>query len=251
MGFGYRHFGFLSLGDGDGLRFTWLQIVCPGHLAFEVHDRGPDRDGDARWGMTIGLGLLTAYLSMPFLNRLDRKLTQRGRDGFGDSWGVSYRFGREWDSTLRLDWGDWSKSIHMPWALDWFRTSYLLADGTWAHEWRKARLSLSEQGWELIKRIEPLQWREVYPYRYVLKDGRVQDRNATVTVEEREWRRRGWRWLTLGRKVKRTIDVRFDDEVGERSGSWKGGTIGCGYDMRPSETPLQCLRRMERDRVFR
>ncbi len=39
--------------------------------------------------------------------------------------------------------------------------------------------------------------------------------------------------------------------VGERTGSWKGGTIGCGNDLLPGETMEQSLRRMERDRTFR
>jgi hypothetical protein len=50
--------------------------------------------------------------------------------------------------------------------------------------------------------------------------------------------------------VSTTLDVKFDDEVGERSGSWKGGTIGCSYEMLPNETPEQTLRRMEKEREF-
>ncbi len=34
------------------------------------------------------------------------------------------------------------------------------------------------------------------------------------------------------------------------AGSWKGGVLGCGYEMKPGETPKQTLRRMERERVF-
>lgn len=46
------------------------------------------------------------------------------------------------------------------------------------------------------------------------------------------------------------IDVQFDGEVGERSGSWKGGTVGCSYDKLPTEGIEQCLRRMEKEREF-
>jgi hypothetical protein len=69
-------------------------------------------------------------------------------------------------------------------------------------------------------------------------------------VEEREWRPRWFKWTSLFSKVKRTIDINFNDEVGERTGSWKGGTLGCGYDLLPDETPLECLRRMEKEREF-
>lgn len=88
---------------------------------------------------------------------------------------------------------------------------------------------------------------ETHPYKYTLRSGEVQERTATIQVETRLWTRP---WLP--RKLfKKTIDVKFNDEVGERSGSWKGGVLGCGYDMKSGETPLDTLRRMERERVFK
>ena len=87
---------------------------------------------------------------------------------------------------------------------------------------------------------------ETHPYRYVLKNGTVQERTATIQVESRLWTRRWIPW----RLLRRSIDVRFSDEVGERTGSWKGGTIGCGYDLNPGETARECLRRMELERKF-
>ena len=133
----------------------------------------------------------------------------------------------------------------MPWSLDWVRTSALKKDGTWEHELKgKERKNFYEDKWNDIL------WSETYPYKYTLKSGEVQKRKATVKVDEREWRRRAFKWLTFFNKISRTIDVRFSDEVGERTGSWKGGTIGCGYDLLPNETPLECLRRMEKERKF-
>lgn len=114
------------------------------------------------------------------------------------------------------------------------------ADGTWAPY---------VGSWEHDK--EPDGREEfTYPYRYVLKNGTVQDRIATVHVERWEWRPRCLRWTSLFANVRISIDVRFSEEVGERSGSWKGGCIGCAYHMQPNETPLQALRRMEQDRKF-
>lgn len=52
------------------------------------------------------------------------------------------------------------------------------------------------------------------------------------------------------RRLSRYINIDFSDEVGERSGSWKGGVLGCSYEMQRNETPLDTLRRMERERVF-
>ena len=87
---------------------------------------------------------------------------------------------------------------------------------------------------------------ESHPYAYTLRSGEVQHRTATIRPESRRWTR--W-WLPF-RMVRRSIDIEFSDEVGERSGSWKGGCLGCSYEMKPGETPLETLRRMERERVF-
>jgi len=87
---------------------------------------------------------------------------------------------------------------------------------------------------------------ESHPYTYTLKNGTVQLRTATIQVETRLWTRF---WLPY-RRFQKTIDVEFSDEVGERTGSWKGGTVGCGYEMKSGETPLQTLRRMEIERKF-
>lgn len=87
---------------------------------------------------------------------------------------------------------------------------------------------------------------QVHPYRYLLNNGTAQERTASIQVEERLWTRYWIPW----RKLSRYIDVKFSDEVGERTGSWKGGTLGCWYELNPAETPLECLRRMERERSF-
>lgn len=87
---------------------------------------------------------------------------------------------------------------------------------------------------------------ETHPYIYTLRSGEVQHRAATIKVERRTWTR--W-WLPF-KRVSRSIDVEFSGEVGERTGSWKGGCIGCSFPMLASETPVQALRRMEATRKF-
>lgn len=65
-------------------------------------------------------------------------------------------------------------------------------------------------------------------------------------LEEREWVRGIWTWLhPLARlipgcvKVRRYLEIHFDKETGHRKGSWKGGTIGMGTDLKPGETHQQ------------
>ena len=157
----------------------------------------------------------------------------------------------------------------MPYDYNWVRTSVLLKDGTWEHEARKNRKGLFGN----TKSIKPI-WEEEYPYTYTLKNGNIQHRTATIKVEEREWRQRWLMWTKLFSNSRKTIDIKFGyagpinrkviiekvgnklidekqtGEVGEKTGSWKGGTTGCGYEMLPNETPLDTLRRMEKERKF-
>lgn len=69
-------------------------------------------------------------------------------------------------------------------------------------------------------------------------------------VEEREWRPKWLTWTGLFKHVRRNIEIEFSKEVGKGKGSWKGGALGCGYEIKPGETPLECLQRMERERKF-
>lgn len=113
-------------------------------------------------------------------------------------------------------------------------------DGTW-----EAHVGSWERG-----KYPDFRYEELHPYTYVLKSGAVQHRTAKIFVDRMAWRPRCMRWTGLIEKVRTCIDVQFSDEVGERTGSWKGGTIGCSYELRPDETPLECLRRMEIERKF-
>ena len=101
--------------------------------------------------------------------------------------------------------------------------------------------------WGSCARWDKSDHTETHSYTYVLDSGEIQKRFATIRYEEMEWHRRWLPW----RKIWRGISVKFDNEVGARAGSWKGGTVGCSYEMLPGESPLQCLRRMERERKFR
>jgi len=89
--------------------------------------------------------------------------------------------------------------------------------------------------------------RETHKYTYTLSSGDVQDRKATCYKEVRQWHRK---WVPFIKMTKECISIDFNDEVGEESGSWKGGCTSCGYDLLPNESIKSCLRRMERERKF-
>lgn len=170
-----------------------------------------DSDGESGIRFAFGVGLFALYVG-------SGKPTQRGRE---------YAYGVSLDADyISVSWylGD-DEMNHMPWMWEW--------------PWRR---------WHHV-RYEVLTDPETHDYVYRLSTGELQQRQATIQAEEREWR---WIWRASPvRRVRRYIDVKFSDEVGDRSGSWKGGVIGCGYEMRDGENPINTLRRMERERVFR
>lgn len=175
----------------------------------------------------------------------------------------AYGFTWRWAESLPgifWNWGARSGIIAMPWELEHIRTEYLGTDG----QWWDARAQPDHYSRRLGRNPYtgpdgPPKWSEQHPYRYLLSSGEVQERIATIT------RRRafhGRHWFGSGpvssllRKImpmKRfeSIDVEFNGEVGDRSGSWKGGCIGCSYDIKPEESPRAALMRMQRERRFR
>lgn len=192
------------------------------------------------WTLMVNLGWPRIYLRLPFRGR-----EVRG-DGLMESWGFSWRWSRYDHQTIHLHWGgERSKVLWMPWTWEQVRHEVQRADGSWA-PWLP-HWGNRENGYQPL---DDGRHKETWPYRYVLRSGVVQERIATIYVERREHRWRACPWLPWPRKRTQAIDVQFSDEVGERSGSWKGGTVGCGYTMRPGETALQTLRRMEWERKF-
>jgi len=157
------------------------------------------------------------------------------------SYGVYYYM-----KQIGIHWGKKTKLYDTPWAFDWVRTSSMMKDGTWEHEIKGDRKEFWDDNKWGDKRFQ-----ETHPYKYIKNDGTVQETTATIRVDEREWRLRYFKWFKLIRTVRRSIDVKFKDQLGERVGSYKGGTTGTGHDMLKGETPYQTLKRMEKNIRFR
>lgn len=182
------------------------------------------------------------YLSLPIVNNYN------GCDS--PSWGFYfYGEGLKIPDTFVICKGKKTKHISLPWSYDWVRTSRMLKDGTWLHERKGDRKKGIDHDW-WSETTQSKLWKETHDYTYILNSNEVQERKATIIVEQREWRPLWFRWTSLFAKIRTDIDVEFDQEIGERSGSWKGGCVGCSYDLHPDETPLECLRRMEKERKF-
>lgn len=186
---------------------------------------------DSRHMFVFGFGFGSVYIHFPWKSDID------------DCEYPSYGFYTH-ASALWICNGYKVKAIHFPWAYDWVRTSYLRKDGLWEHEVKGDRKDFYENKWDSVL------FKENHSYIYALKNGEIQHRTASIKVSETEWRMKWLKWTKLFAKKRKSIDVAFSDEVGERSGSWKGGTIGCGYTMKKGETPFQTLKRMEVEREF-
>lgn len=133
------------------------------------------------------------------------------------------------------------KSYTLPWGHTWIRSSILLKDGTWEHEKKGDRKEFYNDEWK--------EKQYMIEYDYVDKyDNTIIP--TKVYVEEREWRPIWFKWTSLFAMVRRSIDVHFSEEVGSRKGSWKGGTIGCGYPMKKGESAMECIKRMELERTL-
>lgn len=170
------------------------------------------------------------------------------------TWGFNYHDNKIWiyiGGGGNFEGGRKWITITMPWDLTWVRTSTWMKYGAWFEENSKSRKNHVEDaagvligGYDWLKKNK---WKETHEYTDSYDNTKV---NATIGVSEREWRPLAFKWTSLFSKTRKTIDVEFDKEVGKEKGSWKGGCTGCGYDMLPNETPLECLRRMEKERKF-
>ncbi len=213
--------------NGQALEISWPRKWSHGWpgLACQVLIHSNDSDNGNRM-LNLAFGPVQAFIPLGISD---------GPYTVGDEPGWGFSLSREFGLTLK--WGERRKSFD--WAFRWEVVSweYEAADGAW-------RDNRKQWDWRETAKAES------YPYAYTLRNGEVQNVTATIRQERVVRGRRYLRHIGWPKERSASIDVSFDGEVGERAGSWKGGTIGCGYTMREGETPLDTLRRMERERKF-
>lgn len=175
---------------------------------------------DQRYSFTICIIWGCLHTKIPFKTKLeeDCEWPEYGVSFFEDSFIIKY--GRE------------SKYIRLPFiAMEFDHHKVIDVNGDWIdYEYEN-----------------PLTDTETHDYNYQLSSGEVQNRKATCYKEKRQWHRK---WFPMLKIIVESIDISFSNEVGEQTGSWKGGCTGCGYDLLPNEDVESCLRRMEKERKF-
>lgn len=216
-------------------RNNWIEI-CLGRTDFTLQ-YSTSHYFDQRHMLHIAFLFFQIFLSLPIKSKRPESCEY-------PSYGISFKGDRIFFTMFWIYCGMKTKIIDLPWAWQWVRTSMKRQDGTWEHEVKGDSKNFYEEKWKGIL------WEETHPYSYRLESGEIQERTATIQISEREWR---WKWFKNFKwpcKISRSIDVRFNDEVGERTGSWKGGCIGCGWDLREGQTPKEALENMMAFRKF-
>jgi hypothetical protein len=229
----------MNLNNKPAIRNKWLELHfgwIPFSLSYSIGSYF-----DQRHMLHIGFIFFNLYLHLPWK-------TKRPKGCEYPTYGIDWVGGGK--CLLRL--GEKSKLLYFPWSWEWQSASYLKKDGTYFVDDKKNRkgnkLSDYKDFWD--DHDKSLLWVEKYPYRYVLKSGKVQDVIATVTIEVVVWKPLWFQWQNLIKNTYRGIAIVFSGEVGEGSGGWKGGCIGCGYTQKKGETPEHTLRRMEKEKKF-
>lgn len=212
---------------------------------FAWHPKKPElslqisSDGYEQAQLVVRPLFFSVYVNLPFtLKRQEGKYGEDRRYGF---------YVYDWESISFL-WNYNSWSWRFPFvSWEWEKTEILDYDRKTVYEENEKNSKFSRENWDRREAIQK-SVSKTFDYTYVTKNAQIQDRKATVHVERRTWYRKWFPFL----KIQRTsIDISFNEEVGELCGSWKGGCTACGWTLKDNETPEQALRRMERERKFR
>ena len=155
------------------------------------------------------------YLTLPWKHNIKKDF-----DKDDPSYGITYH-----NKSIMFYWSRKCHIWNLPYYYIWIRTSLLLSDGTWEHETKGNRKTFYDHEW-IEKR-----WQTIIPYKHRTTNNGDIDVLVTCHITEREWRQKWLKWTKMGAKIKRTLDVNFSEGVGTGRGSWKGGTIGTGFDI--------------------
>lgn len=234
-----------AVGHKFDTRFHWgeLNIHWPTFsIGLRLSSHGDD-DGRREPDMLIVHGIVFGlYLHLPTY------ICARFRAGDRHRWDDGAEFGfYTIDTSVVWKWKQGYYSWHIPFfSFNHHSTEVLSIDGK-----RTVFIEYSGRGkrpdrYQEKKAIECANC-EVHPYTYTRRNGEVQHRMATIFVDRMTWTRK---WFPFLKHVKTCVDVTFNEEIGEEVGSWKGGTTGCSWLIKPGHTALQALREMEVERFF-
>jgi hypothetical protein len=232
--------------EKECIEFKWGYIAKGLSFQLKLHRGGYF---DSRYAVSIGLIFGYIHIYLPFKTKLGEGCTL-------PQYGIAIHNNTFWiylGGKFDESWGQVTQEKWITWNLPWFTWEF---DNHWIMN-KEGKYQIPQKVETPMKdgttRLEQdyeykFALKETVPYKYTLRSGEIQEITATIFQEKRQWHRK---WFPFIKMVKVDIDVAFSDEVGERAGSWKGGVVGTSYKMLKGETPLETLRRMESERVFK
>ncbi len=224
----------------------------------------PDEKHNAIKGSLFGWGfrLLLPQLFKPVAIKVvpnwpSEQIARIGRDHyysyFNRVWGFSI-----YENTFQLMWGvqgasEWNfpsalkeKSWFclIPW-LSYRPAAHWVFDGNGQLVWEEQFKNTQRAKENNVKRFELTH--QLTPRRYLVKDFDGEEIVVRVHQEFRKWERgTSWcSWLSWFMKgiARKTIELEFEKEIGQKKGSWKGGLIATGFKMSPGESVDACVER--------
>lgn len=240
------------------IRCEWMLFKWARNFAITLRFGGGDNDDEIQFHVCIPW-IFSVYLSMAGVFHCKECKT-----GIAIHNQAIWLYPLCWENEHKSD-DSWFRRWHawaFPWSYDWYSTEVLtqhtpeLAKTVWK-ELKGDRKRRGIDSFEMMREMNKFeeQVTEIHNYVYQRKNGDLQTVKAHIHVDRMVWRMRWWPLLPFN-MTRTSIDIRFKDvngnvtEVGEGTGSWKGGCTGCGYEMLPGETPWQTLQRMEKERTF-
>lgn len=223
--------------DGNSYEFKWGTFTPNWGLVFELIEFSKRKESENHsWYLAF------LFIFGKFWIPLPKWLPKRQFSEMGQTdirhWGFATGAGMGGHNIV-FRWNKIYKPIEFPWALTHVRTEHLMLDGSWQTEPKWDSVNPTREDFEAQVA------KEIHSFKYVLRNGTVQYRLATIHVKEWEWRYKWLRYIPIFRHISRRIDIEFSNEIGERSGSWKGGTMGTAYKMLPNELPSEALYRFQ------
>ena len=248
-------FSIYRVDKNEGYQY-WMSFYTGWNYPTFVYDTA-EYEGN-RHNINLSLGWGQVFLYLPWRNK---KVTEDDINNPEPKYGF-YLFainGRLFDELVyyvNKDGHSDTRSVKMPWYLEFHRNSIYLGNGTWWNMCESERRKAIEKGidtWNDTKYYldndSELIYKEKHPFVYITKSGEKQTTTATCFIEEMEWRRKWLRWTKLGSRVRTCLNITFSDEMGNERGTWKGGVTGVYADMTEEEKKnkdiLSALRRYE------
>jgi hypothetical protein len=228
----------------DTARIEWGFFKHAGSFSIYLSTGGGDSDADVCFHIAIPF-IFSIFITIANVRRCKNE-RKTGVSIHSEAIWV-HLFDKVMESNSSDPWYGKSHCWNFPWQLDWRSTEIL------QHK-AKEVAEMENPVWIEAKKDRHKSWSLGFPKALQARqDAEIkasEDYDYTyVHVVRMIWKARWWP-LIPRMKSRTSIDIRFDQEVGERTGSWKGGCTGCGWDMLQCETPLEALRRMERERKF-